>query len=109
MEAALTYMRISTWFESRSLSGIAGLMKKESQEEFEHAWAIIDYINKRNGEAEIRTVAPREIPLEEYKEVFRSILELEVAAEKGLHDTLAVARTSDDYATETFLHEMIKN
>jgi ferritin len=30
MEASITYMRVSSWFDEKNLTGIAGMMKKES-------------------------------------------------------------------------------
>jgi ferritin len=77
MEAAITYMRVSSWFDAQNLTGIAGLMKRESHDEMEHAWSIVDYINKRNGEANIPTVGPKEFELADYHEIFKSILGLE--------------------------------
>ena len=43
------YLSMSFYFEREGFSGFAHWMKKQSQEEMGHAYAMADYIIKRGG------------------------------------------------------------
>ena len=45
------YLAMSFYFEKEGFSGFAHWMKKQSQEEMGHAYAMADYIIKRGGTA----------------------------------------------------------
>ena len=47
------YLAMSFYFEKEGFSGFAHWMKKQSQEEMAHAYAMADYIIKRGGTAKV--------------------------------------------------------
>ena len=47
------YLSMSFYFEREGFSGFAHWMKKQSQEEMGHAYAMADYIIKRGGIAKV--------------------------------------------------------
>ena len=53
MWSANLYLSMSFHFAKEGFSGFAHWMKKQSQEELEHAYTMADYIIKRNGTAKI--------------------------------------------------------
>ena len=60
------YLSMSFYFEREGFSGFAHWMKKQSQEEMGHAYAMADYIIKRGGIADMmirRNVESYTIPL----------------------------------------------
>ena len=50
------YLAMSFYFEKEGFSGFAHWMKKQSQEEMGHAYAMADYIIKRGGTATVDKV-----------------------------------------------------
>ena len=53
MWSANLYLAMSFYFEKEGFSGFAHWMKKQSQEEMAHAYAMADYIIKRGGTAKV--------------------------------------------------------
>jgi ferritin len=107
MDASMTYLKLSSWFESKNLTGISSFLKKEGDSEMTHAWEIVEYINKRSGSAIIPPTTPKDFPLEKYSPVFDSLLELERETERELMKVMEAARADNDYATEVFLQKLI--
>ena len=68
------YLSMSFYFEREGFSGFAHWMKKQSQEEMGHAYAMADYIIKRGGIAKVDKidVVPTGwgTPLEVFEHVF---------------------------------------
>ena len=68
------YLSMSFYFEREGFSGFAHWMKKQSQEEMGHAYAMADYIIKRGGIAKVDKidVVPTGwgTPLEVFENVF---------------------------------------
>ena len=47
------YLSMSFYFACEGFDGFAHWMKKQSQEELEHAYTMADYVTKRGGKAKI--------------------------------------------------------
>ena len=71
LSASITYMAASNYYDSKNLKNISDFMRKESNEEKGHAEYIIDYINKRNGNAIVPAVAPADITYEKHDLIFQ--------------------------------------
>ena len=69
------YLAMSFYFEKEGFSGFAHWMKKQSQEEMGHAYAMADYIIKRGGTATVDKidVVPNGwgTPLEVFEHVYK--------------------------------------
>ena len=69
------YLAMSFFFEKEGFSGFAHWMKKQSQEEMGHAYAMADYIIKRGGTAMVDKidVVPNGwgTPLEVFEHVYK--------------------------------------
>ena len=69
------YLAMSFYFEKEGFSGFAHWMKKQSQEEMGHAYAMADYIIKRGGTAIVDKidVVPNGwgTPLEVFEHVYK--------------------------------------
>ena len=70
LSASLTYMAASNWYDSNNLPNIHEFLRKESNEEKQHAEVIIDYINKRNGKAVIPSVEPADVKFTKHDLIF---------------------------------------
>ena len=75
MWSANLYLSMSFYFEKEGFSGFANWMKKQSQEELEHAYVMADYIIKRGGVAKVDKidVVPSGwgTPLEVFEHVYK--------------------------------------
>ena len=107
LSASLTYMKVSSWYDSKNLTNISKYFRDESNTEKAHAEQIIDYINKRNGNAIIPAVAPLDVKLEKHDLIFQQVLEIEKSTEKSLHAVVLVAKEEGDVATEVALQGLV--
>ena len=53
MWSANLYLSMSFYFACEGFDGFAHWMKKQSQEELEHAYTMADYVTKRGGKAKV--------------------------------------------------------
>ena len=54
--SANLYLSMAFYFDKEGFQGFANWMKKQSQEEMEHAYTMADYIIRRGGTAEVRQI-----------------------------------------------------
>ena len=87
------YLAMSFFFEKEGFSGFAHWMKKQSQEEMGHAYAMADYIIKRGGTAMVDKidVVPNGwgTPLEVFEHVYKQVEE--EATAQGIVDKIKKA------------------
>lgn len=107
LSASVTYMAASNWYDSKNLTHIKDFLRKESNEEKQHAEVIIDYINKRNGKAVVPSVEPAEIKYQKHDLIFTQLMDMEIATEKSLHSVVLAAKAEGDVATEMALHQLV--
>ena len=105
--ASQEYLSMAAWFEKMSLRGFAKFMRKQSEEETEHAMRVFDHICDRGGEV---TVGPIEKPRADYgtpKGVFEAAYAREQANTSSIHELYKLAQERADYPTQTMLHWFI--
>ena len=98
------YLSMSFYFEREGFSGFAHWMKKQSQEEMGHAYAMADYIIKRGGIAKVDKidVVPTGwgTPLE--------VFEHERHVSKLVDALVDIAAAEKDKATQDFLWGFVR-
>lgn len=103
MWSANLYLSMSFFFAKEGYEGFASWMKKQSQEELEHAYKLADYLIEREGTPKIDKVdvVPQGwgTPLE----VFEHTLEQEKRVSKRIDELMKLAEEENDYATQDFL------
>lgn len=108
MWSANLYLSMSFYFEREGFSGFAKWMKKQSQEETEHACTMADYIIKRGGTAKVDKldVVPSGwgTPLE----VFEHAYEHERHVSKMIDMLVDVAAAEKDKASQDFLWGFVR-
>ena len=109
LSASLTYMAASNYYDSKNLTNIRDFMRKESNEEKQHAEYIIDYINKRNGNAIVPAVGPADIEYNKHDLIFQQLMAMEIETEKTLHAAVKAAKEEGDIATEVAMHKMVND
>ena len=108
MWSANLYLSMSFYFEKEGFSGFANWMKKQSQEELEHAYVMADYIIKRGGVAKVDKidVVPSGwgTPLEGFEHVYKH----ECHVSKMIDELVSVASAERDNATQDFLWGFVR-
>ncbi len=97
------YLSMSFYLAKEGLDGCAAWMRKQSQEELEHAYDMADYVIKRGGIAKVDKidVVPQE--WSGVKEVFEQVYSHECNVSKLIENLVKIASEEKDMATQDFL------
>ena len=102
------YLAMSFFFEKEGFSGFAHWMKKQSQEEMGHAYAMADYIIKRGGTAMVDKidVVPNGwgTPLEVFEHVYKH----ECYVSELIDKMVDIAEEEKDHASRDFLFGFVR-
>ncbi len=108
MWSANLYLSMSFYFEGEGFTGFANWMKKQSQEETEHAYQMADFIIKRGGKAILGNIdaVPQswESPLAAFEQVYAH----ECKVSSLINNLLDIAEAEKDRATEDFLWQFVR-
>lgn len=101
------YLSMAVYFMDMGLEGCAHWMKKQVEEESEHAHKLIDYAVKRGGKVLIKQV--NEVPVEwdGPQAVFEHVYNHELHVSKLIDQLMDVAIEENDKATQEFLRWFI--
>ena len=103
MWSANLYLSMSFHLEREGYTGFASWLKKQSQEEMEHAYAIAGYIIKRGGIAKVDKIDVVPTGWGTPLEVFEHVYEHECHVSKMIDGLVAIASSEKDNATQDFL------
>lgn len=101
--SAYLYASMSAWLEAQDLSGSAHWMKKQAEEEMEHAEKIYEYVYDRGGKIVYGAI---EAPKSEWDKVltlFQEVLAHEQEVTAMIYDLVALADEIKDYSTKNML------
>lgn len=97
------YLSMSFFLEKEGYEGMAHWMKRQSQEELEHAYDMASFVIKRGGKAEVNMIDVVPQGWGSVKEVFKHVYEHECHV-SGLIDKLVdIASQERDKAAQDFL------
>ncbi|WP_321331074.1 ferritin [uncultured Bacteroides sp.] len=102
------YLSMSFYFEKEGFSGFASWMKKQSQEEIGHAYAMADYLIKRGGEAKVGKIDVVPGGWGTVIEVFEHSYEHECHVSKMIDELVSLASADKDNATQDFLWGFVR-
>ncbi len=105
--AAQEYLAMAAYFEHNSLKGFAKFMRKQCEEEAEHAMRLFDHINERGGRVKLGPITAPTPDFGSAKAVFEAALAREQTNTKNIHDLYKLALDHGDYATQIRLHWFI--
>ena len=108
MWSANRYLSMSFYFEKEGFSGFANWMKKQSQEELEHAYVMADYIIKRGGVAKVDKIDVVPSGWGTPLEVFEHVYKHECHVSKMIDELVSVASAERDNATQDFLWGFVR-
>lgn len=101
------YLNLSIAMEKENYKGYAKWLANHYKEELAHADQFIEFIQKRDAKPELMTIEMKNFDVKEPLEVAKIILDHENKVTERIYKIHDVAKKSDDYATEIFMHQFI--
>ena len=108
MWSANLYLSMSFHLEREGYTGFAAWLKKQSQEEMEHAYVIAGYIIKRGGIAKVDKIDVVPQGWGSPLEVFQHVYEHECKVSKMIDNLVSIASAEKDNATQDFLWGFVR-
>ena len=99
---------MSIHFSQLGMDGFAHWMKKQSQEELEHAYTMIDYSIKRGGQVKLEQINVVPTAFGTPLEIFEHVYEHEVHVSELIDKLVDVAAAEKDKATQDFLWGFVR-
>ena len=97
------YLSMSSWFSEKSLSGFAGWMRAQAQEELFHSIKILDYILERGGNVQLETIEKPRGSWSSPLEIIQETADHEAKVTGLINDLVDVALEERDHAANIFL------
>ena len=97
------YLSMSAYCESLNYSGFANWLKKQAQEELEHAMKLYEYIFERRGRAVLEAIDKPPSEWKDLVDVFENVLKHEEGITESIYKLMDLAKEEKDYATESML------
>ncbi|MCC8145176.1 MAG: ferritin [Bacteroidales bacterium] len=101
------YLSMAVYFMDMGLDGCAHWMKKQSEEELEHAYKLIDYSMKRGGKVVIDHIDAIHEKWENPQAVFEHVYSHECHVSELIDKLMDLAIEENDKATQEFLRWFI--
>lgn len=97
------YLSMSFYLEKEGFEGFAHWMKKQSQEELEHAYDMASYVIKRGGTAKVDKIDVVPQGWGNVEEIFKHVYEHECHVTSLINNLVDLASAEKDKATQDFL------
>lgn len=101
--ASYLYLSMSAWFEAQNWPGFAKWMKIQSQEEYEHAMKIYDFLIDRGQTVVLAAIAAPKTEWKKPIDVFKDAMAHEKKVTGNFQDLTDLAIKLKDHATQIFL------
>ena len=106
--SAYLYLAMSAHFESKSLPGFAKWMRKQFEEEMEHAMKIYDFIHDCGGTVKLQAIEQPPAEFGTPLEAFQQALEHEKFITDRINELYKLALSENDYPTQIMLQWFIE-
>jgi ferritin len=97
------YISMASWAENNGLSGVAGWMYSQSDEERVHMLKFIKYINERGGKAVMPALKKPTAEFKSVEDVFKEVLKHEEFVTASINEIVALTLAEKDFNTHNFL------
>jgi ferritin len=97
------YLAMASWAETNGLSGVAGWMYNQSDEERGHMLRFIKYINERGGKAVMPALKKPQAEYKSVEDVFKEVLKHEEFITASINEIVALTLEEKDFNTQNFL------
>jgi ferritin len=94
---------MASWAENNGLSGVAGWMYSQSDEERIHMLKFIKYINERGGKAVMPALKKPASDFKSVEDVFKEVLKHEEFVTASINEIVALTLEEKDFNTHNFL------
>jgi len=99
---AQVYLAYASWAEINGFQGIAAFLYKHSQEERQHMFKFLKFINTRGGTAKIEAIkAPPKDP-KDIADCLKQTLQHEINNSRSIDEIVNLAHEEKDWATFSF-------
>ena len=108
LDSAYIYLSMAAYFDGLNMPGFAHWMKKQFQEEQEHAMKFYEYIYDRGGEVKLQPLTQPPVEFDSPLAAFEITLAHEKKITGHINDLYALAVAEKDYASQVLLHWYIE-
>lgn len=108
IHSANLYLSMAFYFEKEGFEGFSTWMKKQSEEEMDHAYQMASYIIKRGGEASVNTIAAVKQKWNSPLEAFEDTYKHECYISSLINTLLDKAIAENDKPTQDFLWQFVR-
>lgn len=108
LSSMYAYYGMAAWFETTPYKGFASWMRKQSEEEKEHADRFFDYLNERGGSVTLLGLPEPKATYDAPIDAFKASLEHEQKVTASIYAMYAQAQSEGDFATLEFLNWFLK-
>lgn len=107
LNSAYLYLAMSLAMSDAKLSGFSAWLRLQYQEEMEHAFKFISYLEDRNQSVTLGDIKAHAVTFTEPLEVAKAVLAHEQLITSKINDLYSLAMGEHDYATVQFLNWFI--
>ena len=108
MWSANLYLAMSFYFKRNSYDGFANWMKKQSDEEMDHAMQLADYVMKRGGDITVDAIDAVDNEWKSPLDVFERVYAHECHVSQLIDALVDVASSERDKASQDFLWGFVR-
>lgn len=101
--SAYLYLSMAAYCDGENLPGCAHWMRKQSQEEIEHAMKFYVYVNDRGGRVALEAIEKPPVEFESLLDVFEKTYKHEQKVTSLIWKLYGVAKDAGDLATQSML------
>jgi ferritin len=105
--AAYLYLSMAAWFEAENLPGMAGWMRAQASEEYQHAMKFWEHLSDRGGRVELLAIGQPPSQFKGATDAFEQALEHERQVSGQINKLYETAEKEHDHAAEVFLQWFI--
>lgn len=105
---AQVYLSYASWAEVNSFTGIATFLYGHMQEEREHMFKFVKYINDRGGKVTIEAIAAAPVNPANIGDCLNNILQHEIQNSREIDKIVNLAHEEKDWATFNFGQYFVK-
>lgn len=102
--SAYLYLALSLAMADESFKGFSAWLRLQYQEEMEHAFKFIDYLESRDEKTTLGDIKAQAIDIKDPLKVAEAVLKHEQVITEKINDLYALAMEEKDFATMNFLN-----
>lgn len=102
------YLSYASWAEVNSFPGIATFLYKHSNEERQHMFKFLKYINDRGGKAKIEAIKKPPTDPKDIEDCLQKVLQHEINNSEAINEIVNLAHEERDWATFSFGQWFVK-